>query len=133
MLTAILVLAVFGATVLIWSNVRGAAEVATHYGRRACEDSGVQWLDHTVMLERLSFRRAPDGWIRALRRYRFDFSTDGHDRHRGHLELLGSDLQWLRMPPPPAAAGPSVPEWELRMQLAPPAPPPRQAGGSEAT
>lgn len=132
MLTAILVLAIFGVTVLLWSNIRGAAEVATHYGRRACQDSGVQWLDHTVMLERLSFKRAPDGWVRALRRYRFDFSTDGHDRHRGHMELLGSDLQWLRMPPPPPSAPepPSVPEWQLRMQLAPP---PRPPDGGAAT
>ncbi len=126
MLTANIVLVLLGLTVLIWSNVRGAAEVATHHGRQACEESGVQWLDHTVMLERLSFKRASDGWFRPLRRYRFDFSADGHDRHRGHLELLGHELQWLRMPPQakPSQNEPLVPtQWEVRMSLSPPRPP----------
>lgn len=125
MLSAIIALAVFGAIALGWMSARAAAEVAAHYGRRACEESQVQWLDHTVMLERLSFRRAPDGWIRPLRRYRFDFSTDGLDRHRGHLELLGSELQWLNMPPPPSHALPVVEQggWQVSMKLSPPAPP----------
>ena len=130
MLSAIIALAVFGAIALGWMNARAAAEVAAHYGRRACEESRVQWLDHTVMLERLSFRRAPDGWIRPLRRYRFDFSTDGLDRHRGQLELLGNELQWLNMPPPPSRALPvvDVPAatqegWQVSVRLSPPAPP----------
>ena len=106
MLSAIIALAVFGTLALTWMNARAASETAAHYGRRACEESRVQWLDHTVMLERLNFRRAPDGWIRPLRRYRFDFSVDGHDRHRGHLELLGTELQWIHMPPPPAPVAP---------------------------
>lgn len=126
MLTAIIVLALFGAVVLTWSNVRAAAEIATWHGRKACEASGVQWLDHTVMLEHLRLRRAPDGWIRALRRYRFDFSTDGHDRHRGHLELLGDRLQWVRMPPPPVRPEENPqpgPGWQIQINLPRPAGP----------
>lgn len=131
MLTAIIVLAVFGTVVLTWSNMRAAAETATHYGRRACEEAGVQWLDHTVMLEGLRPRRAPDGWVRLLRRYRFDFSTDGRDRHRGHLELLGDRLQWLRMPPlpvaEPAAMMPAASsDWQMQIRL--PAAPSREGG-----
>ncbi len=122
MLTAIIVLALFGTIVLTWANMREAAEVAIWHGRRACEDAGVQWLDHTVMLESLRLRRAADGWIRPLRRYRFDFSTDGHDRHRGQLELLGAQLQWLRLPTPAPAAPASSSEnaWEVRMQVSGP-------------
>lgn len=124
-LTANIILIVLGLAVAIWSNVRGAAEIATYHGRRACEESGVQWLDHTVMLEGLSLKRAANGWLRTRRRYRFEFSTDGHDRHRGHLELLGQDLQWLRMPPEakPRPSEPLVPPpWEVRMSLTPPRP-----------
>ncbi len=132
MLTAIIVLAVFGVVVLTWSNVRAAAEIATYHGRKACEASGVQWLDHTVMLEHLRLRRAPDGWIRALRRYRFDYSTDGHDRYRGHLELHGDRLQWVRMPPPPAkpeapVVAPENQAWQIQVRL--PAPPARTGSG----
>lgn len=130
MLTAIIVLAIFGATVFAWSNVRGAAELATHYGNRACKESGVQWLDHTVMLERMSLRRAPDGWIRVLRRYRFEFSIDGVERQRGHLELLGDSLQWLHMPPPPTPVDVEEPggqNWQVQIRL-PSAPRPPNDG-----
>lgn len=129
MLTAIIALAIFGLIVAGWSSTRAAAEVAIHYGQRACAESGVQWLDHSVALERISLKRAPDGWLRPLRRYRFDYSTDGHDRHRAQLELLGDELQWLHMPPPPgtrlgvqepaAAEGAS---WQVQLTLASSAP-----------
>ena len=123
MLSAIIALAIFGAVALAWSSARGAAEVAAHYGRRACAESGVQWLDHTVSLERLSLKRAPDGWLRPLRRYRFEFSASGHDRQRGSLELLGSELQWLRMPPLPQPEPMGAPEggpgagWQVSLRL----------------
>lgn len=109
MLSAIIALAIFGIVALSWMSARAASELASLYGRRACEESRVQWLDHTVMLERISLRRAADGWIRPLRRYRFDFSTTGHDRHRGHLELHGRELRWIHMPPPPEAVEPVPP------------------------
>lgn len=102
MLSALIALALFGLIALSWMNARAAAELASYHGRHACEDAGVQWLDHSVMLERISIRRAPDGWLRLLRRYRFDFSIDGHDRRRGHLELLGRELRWIHMPQAPS-------------------------------
>ncbi len=123
MLSAIIALAVFGAVALAWISARGAAEVAAHYGRRACSEGGVQWLDHTVVLERLGLKRAPDGWIRPLRRYRFEFSASGHDRQRGYLELLGTELQWLRMPPQPQPEPIPAPEahagsgWQASLRL----------------
>lgn len=98
MLSAVIALALFGGIALFWVNARATSELASHYGRRACEEAGVQWLDHSVMLERISLRRAPDGWLRLLRRYRFDISINGQDRHRGHLELLGRELCWIHMP-----------------------------------
>ena len=98
MLSAIIVLAVFGCIALGWSSARAAAEIAHFHGRRACEEAGVQWLDQTVMLESLTLRRAPDGWLRIARRYRFDYSIDGHDRKPGRLALLGRELQWISLP-----------------------------------
>ena len=121
MLSAIFALALFGAIALGWASARRAAEIAAHYGQNACAESGVQWLDHTVVLERMGLKRAPDGWILPLRRYRFEFSTQGHDRQRGHLELLGAELQWLRMPPPPTqpleSPPPPGPQWQVSLRL----------------
>ena len=89
-----------------WSSARAAAEIAHFHGRRACEEARVQWLDQTVMLESLTLRRAPDGWLRIARRYRFDYSIDGHDRKPGRLALLGRELQWISLPQPVPVAMP---------------------------
>lgn len=101
MLTATIALAAFGLLALLWSSARAAAEVAAFHGRRACGEAGVQWLDHTAILERLSLRRDAEGRLRWLRRYRFEYSVRGADRQRGTLALLGRELQWIRMPPLP--------------------------------
>ncbi len=106
MLSAIIALALFGCVALGWSSARAAAETARFYGQRACEEAGVQWLDQTVMLESLTLRRAPDGWLRVARRYRFDYSLDGHDRKPGRLALLGRELQWIGLPQPVPSAMP---------------------------
>lgn len=99
MLSATIALAVFGLLALLWSSARAAAELAAFHGRRACGDAGVQWLDHTAILERISLRRDGEGRLRWLRRYRFEYSQRGEDRQRGTLALLGRELQWIRMPP----------------------------------
>jgi hypothetical protein len=99
MLSATIALAVFGLLALLWSSARAAAELAAFHGRRACGEAGVQWLDHTAILERISLRRDGEGRLRWLRRYRFEYSQRGEDRQRGTLALLGRELQWIRMPP----------------------------------
>lgn len=99
MLSAVIALSLFGLVLLAWSSARGAGELAAAYGRRACADAGVQWLDHTAVLERMTLQRDGEGRLRWLRRYRFEYSERGPDRQRGSLALLGRELQWIRMPP----------------------------------
>ena len=41
----------------------------------------MQLLDQTVALQRLRIRRGDDGRLHWLRRYRFELSTNGSDRH----------------------------------------------------
>jgi len=98
MLTPLLVLIAFGLLALIWSETRAAAELASRHGREACAAAGVQWLDQSVALTKIALRRAPDGWVRVLRHYRFDYSWQGDDRQHGGLALLGRELQWISQP-----------------------------------
>ncbi len=91
-------LLLIGAFSLFWSASRLAAERARQAGRLACERAGVQLLDQTVMLSRLSLRRDSHGRVRLLRQYSFDYSRDGIDRARGTLALLGDELQWISQP-----------------------------------
>jgi hypothetical protein len=101
-LTPLILLIVFGIAALLWSDARAASELATRLGRDACARAGVQWLDQSMALSRLGVRRAGNGRLRLLRQYRFDYSTQGDDRHQGSLALLGRELLWISSP---AAAG----------------------------
>jgi hypothetical protein len=98
MLTPLIVLLVLGTIALLWSDARGAAELAAAYGREACARAGVQWLDQSAHLVKLALKRAPDGRLRLQRTYRFEYSSRGDDRRVGSLALLGRDLQWISEP-----------------------------------
>lgn len=98
MLTPLIVLVVLGTLALLWSEARAAAELAQAYGREACTRAGVQWLDHSVMLVKIGFKRAGDGRLRVQRTYRFEYSVQGDDRQAGSLQLLGRELQWISEP-----------------------------------
>jgi hypothetical protein len=105
MTTTLIALLAIGALSLLWSASRLAAETARHAGRQACERAGVQLLDQTVMLTRVSLRRDSRGRLRVLRAYSFDYSRHGSDRARGTLALLGTELQWISEP---QSAGPDA-------------------------
>lgn len=75
-----------------WSASRAASEAAREYGRRACDEAGVQWLDQSVQLVAMRLRRRSDGWLSLERQFRFDYTRDGETRQGGRLVLLGTRL-----------------------------------------
>ncbi len=108
MLSHLIALILIGPLLYLWSRGRQAAELAQQVGRQACARAGVQLLDHTVMLQGMALRRAASGWLAIERRYRFEYSRDGLDRHRGGLALLDGEVVWLNAPeaePQPALDG----------------------------
>jgi len=81
-----------------WHNALRARERARELSRALCSRAGVQLLDQTVSLRRVSLRRIPGHGLRVLRCYGFEVSTDGHDRHRGSLDLLDSEVASYDLP-----------------------------------
>ncbi|TWG94314.1 uncharacterized protein DUF3301 [Luteimonas sp. J16] len=75
-----------------WNSARAAAERATQLGRDACRAAGVIWLDQSVHASGLRLRRREDGRLGLERRFRFEYSEDGIDRHVGQLVLHGERL-----------------------------------------
>jgi len=75
-----------------FTRARAAAERAAEISRDACQAAGVQWLDHSVAATGVRLRRTPDGWLGLERRYRFEYSEDGQDRHVGQIVLLAGRL-----------------------------------------
>ncbi|MCK9537852.1 DUF3301 domain-containing protein [Dokdonella sp.] len=86
-----------------WLDALRAREQAIRHGRALCREAGVQLLDQTVSLHRLRVARR-DGLPALVRRYAFEVSLDGSDRHRGHLDLGGHRLEAWSLPLPADAA-----------------------------
>lgn len=82
-----------------WMDALDAREHAIRAGHALCREAGVQLLDQTVSLKRVRIGRR-DGLPTFLRRYGFEISLDGSDRHRGHLDLSGHRLEAWSLPLP---------------------------------
>jgi len=93
-------LMVLGALALAWWNAaRAANERAIALGRAACERAGVIWVDQTVHASGFRLYRHENGRLGLERRFRFEYSFTGHDRHPGQLILRGDHLVSLVGPP----------------------------------
>jgi hypothetical protein len=97
MLGTWLLLLAIALAIWIWMDALSARERAIRYGRELCREAGVQLLDQTVSMTRIRVARV-DGLPTLIRRYGFYVSIDGHDRHRGHLDLSGDDLGAWSLP-----------------------------------
>jgi Protein of unknown function (DUF3301) len=89
----------------LWQNALRARELARALGRELCNSARVQLLDQTVALQRLKLIWIPAHGPRVRRDYGFEFSTDGQDRQRGSLSMLGERLLAHNLPTP----GPAIP------------------------
>ncbi|WP_132999195.1 DUF3301 domain-containing protein [Luteimonas arsenica] len=87
-----------------WNSARAASEHAIVIGRSACRAAGVQLLDQTVHAIGLKLRRRDDGRLGLERSFRFEYSYDGADRHRGLMVFHGERLVSFTGPAPAVAA-----------------------------
>jgi hypothetical protein len=88
-----------GLGALLWVDALRARERALAAGRRACERSGVQFLDETVAGASVRLARDADGRVRLQRTYTFEFSDTGDNRRQGSIVVLGADVSDLHMEP----------------------------------
>lgn len=72
-----------------WWDGLQKRELALQAAQRACAQAGVQFLDASVSLRKLSLRRDENQRARFYREYAFDYSTQGDDRQVGRVYLLG--------------------------------------------
>lgn len=105
-----LLISVLGFLAWFWWEGLQKRELALAAARLACERAGVQFLDASVALRRLTLRRDANQRARFYREYSFDYSTMGEDRQAGRIWLLGPrvvDIQLARVEvvvnPPPAS------------------------------
>jgi len=94
LLPPLLILAAF----YFWHNALRARERARDLAHALCARSGLQLLDQSVALRRISLRRIPGQGLRMQRCYRFDVSTDGNDRRHGSLDMLDGEITSYDLP-----------------------------------
>ena len=81
--------------VMLFRN-RRSHELADQLARRYCGRNEFQFLDGTVLMQRMSIHFAPP---RLCRHYRFDYSLNSVDRYQGVLSLCGDHVQSFRVNP----------------------------------
>ncbi|MEM0955226.1 MAG: DUF3301 domain-containing protein [Pseudomonadota bacterium] len=104
----VLLLFALGGSGLYFLTALRVRELALIAARRACDRAGVQLLDATVVVERLSASRDSEGRWRLWRQYRFEYSVEGVERERGHIIMLGQRLQAVVMAEHPAPMEPPL-------------------------
>ena len=79
-----------------WDTLR-TKEIARAAGRRACERVQVQFLDDTVVRNKIGLQRNSRGHMQLKRRYAFEFTSDGERRYHGEIEIFGVHVSRIDM------------------------------------
>ncbi len=82
-----------------WYSSLAARELANRVAADTCTQAGVQLLDGTVAVHRVSLARDGDGRLALRRAYAFDYSEDGYNRRRGFVVLTGLALDSVGLGP----------------------------------
>jgi hypothetical protein len=94
---SLIVLVLAAAIAWSWLEAWRAREQAVQFGHVLCRKAGLQLLDQSVALRRLRVQLGR-GRPCLRRRYAFEVSTDGSDRHHAHLDLAGRELADWSLP-----------------------------------
>ena len=82
-----------------WWDSRGAAEHATRVARQYCESMNVSFLNDTVAWQKVRLKRNLKGRMMLERSYFFEFASDGQQRYRGEVVMLGKRVKSIQLDP----------------------------------
>ena len=80
-----------------WWRSRDAKAFALQYVARRCKELDLQLLDQSMVLKQSRLRRGDTSVLQWYRRYDFEFSSTGHERYPGTVELAGNRLLGIEM------------------------------------
>ncbi len=82
-----------------WHASLAARELANRIAADTCNRAGVQLLDGTVSMLRLSLAQIEGGGLALRRTYVFDYSDDGYSRRRGFVVMTGLAVDSVGLEP----------------------------------
>ncbi|MDQ7049547.1 MAG: DUF3301 domain-containing protein [Enterobacterales bacterium] len=82
-----------------WSYSQKLKQLALGVSIKRCNEAGVQFLDHSVVLHRIGFRKNTSNKWKMIREYRFEFTSTGEHRYIGRIILQGHHLVSTELEP----------------------------------
>jgi len=98
-ITFILWLTGFAVIGFYWIHAVRSKEIAVKAAEKHCEFMQVQFLDQTVFLKKLNFKRYGEGQLGFMREYYFEFTVSGEDRYFGRVFMLGNRVESVNLDP----------------------------------
>lgn len=92
----LLSLIIVAAIIWFWLDSARAREIATAIGIELCRRQGLQFLEGTATLDRLGLNRTPGG-IQLCRRFNFEYSEEGTERHTGSITMIGKEMHHFEL------------------------------------
>ena len=89
-MSKVVTLLVLGLVAWYWSYSQKLKQLALRASVKRCKDADVQFLDHSVVLHRVGFRKNPSNQWKMIREYRFEFTSTGENRYVGRIILQGA-------------------------------------------
>ena len=82
-----------------WSNTQKLKQFALNASIKCCKESGVQFLDHSVVMHRFSFMKNTHNRWKLIREYHFEFTSTGENRYTGRVLLQGHHIVKTELEP----------------------------------
>jgi hypothetical protein len=95
-MTGLFVILALVLAVLYFNDAWRSLERVRKVARDVCTRAGVQFLDSSVIQTGVRIERGGAGLL-LVRRYRFEFATDGSTRHVGEITMRGRQVQLASM------------------------------------
>ena len=90
---AVLLLLLLCVLVWFWQAHLRARELALLSVKQLCNKENVQWLDDSVTLSRVRFRRLENGRFAFYRTFVFDYARAEGERAHGQVSICAGDVQ----------------------------------------
>ncbi len=85
-------LLILGLIAWYWSYSQKLKQIALRSSIMRCREAGVQFLDHSVVMHRISWKKNSSNQWKMIREYRFEFTSTGEHRYVGRVILQGHHL-----------------------------------------
>jgi hypothetical protein len=96
-MTGLFVILVVALAAFYLNDAWRSLERARALARELCARVDVQFLDGSVVPAGIRLEKGPGQPLGLVRRYRFEFATDGEARHLGELSLRGRRMHRVSM------------------------------------